>query len=512
MVDRHTQLIRRILRYLLALLAGMLLVGGPVAPTPDPTPTPDPVDPFLRRQAAALRPEFRDDLRGLTDVPRYTIEATVSPERGTVDGTLRVRYVNRSSTRLDRLVFRLLPNAPAIYGGGRLDVRAVTRNGSPVATSVSHAGTALSVPLRPRLAPNGVAFVQIDFTATVPAQTTQGYGIFNQALGVTMLAGWYPVLTAYDDGWLVPDIPTVGDAMLTDISLYEVTLNVPAGTTVVATGVETKVAEEGDVATWHLISGPAREFAVALSERFEPHQTTVDGTTITAYMLPAGERQPATAAAQARDILADAFRVYSNRFGPYPLTEFDLVETFITIDGYEFAGMAAGDLQTRIDAPAGDYQFLLAHETAHQWWYNVAGNNPIGEPWLDESLATYATLFYFQDVQGAAVAEATRLRWLQENGVSDGTLPPIWSSTHAFSEWKAYNTVTYYHGAFFWEKLRDRIGDDRFSALLARYYESHRYARATTADVVDLVAREPALTRSDVQQWLGLDRSRAPDQ
>lgn len=494
----------RLLRYVFILVAGMLVMAGPVAPRPDPLPTPEPADAFLERQTEALREEFQDDLQDLADVPRYSIEATLSPERNVVGGVLTLHYTNTTGASLDRLVFRLLPNATAIYGGGRLDVRSVTHAGSPVAPELSPDGTVLTVPLLPRLPNNAVTTVRIEFTATVPTQTTQGYGIFNQAHGVTLLAGWYPVLTAYDDGWLAPDIPTVGDAILADISLYDVLLRVPAGMTVVSTGVETRVGQDSDGVTWRLISGPARDFAVAVSDRFEVHRTIANGTALTLYALPTGDREPATSAPAALDVFADAFRVYSERFGAYPLTELDVVETFITIDGYEFAGMVAGDYQTRLDAPPRDYRFLLSHEIAHQWWYNLVGNNPIDEPWLDESLATYATLVYFEDVYGAGDAQITRSSWMEEHGPSRGSLPAIPSSTHTFSEWTPYNTVTYYHGTFFLDTLRDTLGDDRFFALLNRYFQRYRYSRATTEDFVNLAAREPALSAAEIRRRLGI--------
>src|SRR5262249_53067531 len=35
-------------------------------------------------------------------------------------------------------------------------------------------------------------------------------------------------------------------------------------------------------------------------------------------------------------------------------------------------------------------QFLVAHETAHQWFYSLVGNDQARDPWLDEGLASWA--------------------------------------------------------------------------------------------------------------------------
>ena len=37
------------------------------------------------------------------------------------------------------------------------------------------------------------------------------------------------------------------------------------------------------------------------------------------------------------------------------------------------------------------------HEVVHQWFYNLVGNDQVNEPWLDESLAQYATWQYYID-------------------------------------------------------------------------------------------------------------------
>jgi aminopeptidase N len=41
---------------------------------------------------------------------------------------------------------------------------------------------------------------------------------------------------------------------------------------------------------------------------------------------------------------------------------------------------------------------LAAHETAHQWWYGLVGNDQALEPWLDEALCTYSELLFYEAV------------------------------------------------------------------------------------------------------------------
>lgn len=37
---------------------------------------------------------------------------------------------------------------------------------------------------------------------------------------------------------------------------------------------------------------------------------------------------------------------------------------------------------------------VVAHETAHQWFYGIVGNDEVREAWLDESLTDYATMAF----------------------------------------------------------------------------------------------------------------------
>ena len=87
----------------------------------------------------------------------------------------------------------------------------------------------------------------------------------------------------------------------------------------------------GHKAVWHLVSGPSREFAAAISEDFEQHLAQVDGVTVRFHALPAAQAQTSTKAAFAT--ITTAFNVYVDLFGPYPFSEFDVVEAPIPIGG-----------------------------------------------------------------------------------------------------------------------------------------------------------------------------------
>lgn len=441
----------------------------------------------LERQATALQPAFRVDLETLGEVPRYTLIATADPESGNVTGQMTVHYTNRSEAALSELVFRLYANAQTIYGGGSLTVEKVAQGKAELEMELSKDRTVLRVPLERPLERGQAASLDLSFNAQVPSQSSQGYGIFNRAQGVLTLAGWYPVLTLYDGGWQTPPVPLVGDALLAESSFYEVALTVPSGYDVISTGVliEQQI-EEGQV-TWRLVSGPAREFAAAISDRFEEHETKVGAVTIRLYTLPADN--PAMTAEEALQIASEAFEVYVNRFGVYPFTELDVVEAVVSIGGYEFPGMVYVQAAKRIHGPLDSYQYLLAHEVAHQWWYGLVGNHTVNEPWLDESLATYAAVIYLEHAEGTRAGENLVAHWKRTDGLRGAQDPPVNSSALDFTSWGAYRQTVYTHGALFLNELRQEMGNEKFFELLQRHQEMHRYQMATTAGFLNLAEK-----------------------
>lgn len=439
---------------------------------------------FLAWQGLALRPAFRDDLTQLQHIPRYQIDATVNLAESVIEGTMQVCYTNATGASLSDLLFRLYPNASAIYGGGSLDIHWVERNSQRLAFSLTESNTALWVPLDPPLAPGKATTVSMAFTARVPTSGGQGYRIFHQGDAVISLAGWYPILSCYCHGWKLFPIPAVGDALLTDPSFHEVTLTVPATYTVISTGTTVERQETDKGVVWRMVSGPARSFTVILGDRYLTETVEVEGVTLNYYALAAN--RPNTTRHEALAMARDAFATYTKRFGPYPFTEFDLVETAVSIGGYEFTGLVALEHTSRLRDSVGQYRFLVAHETAHQWWYSLVGNNQVLDPWLDESLSTYATALYLEDTLGPASARALLATFERTYGRPTAQTPPIDSPTLNFRSWATYRAPIYYHGALFLHALRQEMGDELFFTLLSTYYQRFRYQTATTADFLQL--------------------------
>jgi aminopeptidase N len=110
----------------------------------------------------------------------------------------------------------------------------------------------------------------------------------------------------------------------------------------------------------------------------------------------------------------------------------------------------------------------VAHEVAHQWFYSLVGDDQLDDPWLDESLAQFATLQYFADLYGESGAngfqQSLEGRWAS---VDDAKIPiglPVAKYTG-----QEYSAIVYGRGPLFFVALRDKMGTQAFDAFMKDY-------------------------------------------
>ena len=129
----------------------------------------------------------------------------------------------------------------------------------------------------------------------------------------------------------------------------------------------------------------------------------------------------------------------------------------------------------------GDFlEFVVVHEAAHMWFYNLVGNDTLDQPWLDESLAQFATWQYFLDRYGDAAAQEflqgdLQLRW---DMASDPTIP-IGLPVSAY-EIMDYDAIIYGRGAFFFMELRQLMGVEKFDEFMRDYVARFSWDVSTT--------------------------------
>ena len=190
-----------------------------------------------------------------------------------------------------------------------------------------------------------------------------------------------------------------------------------------------------------------------------------------------------------------ALKVYNDRFGVYPYTEFDVVNTPMWALGMEYPGLVAIGLKLyEPDAEVNGVpvRFMLqptvAHEVAHQWFYNVVGNDQVDEPWLDEAVVQYATELCLIDTGEQGTAQGFRDSWYGRWDRVDRADIPIGKSTGSY-EGKEYGAIIYGRGPIFVETLAKKMGQTAFDDFLRDYYESHKWGIGTTDEFKQLAER-----------------------
>lgn len=461
--------------------------------TPRPTPIPEssplptelpftvtpvsshPVD--VGPYASSLLPAAQGAAAALDDPPAYALDVQVDWEAKTVAGTATLRLTNNEGLPLDALYFRLYPNAPH-YQEGQTAIGQITVDGQAVESRITGSDdTVLEIALPQPLRAEGQATVTIPFTVTVPFRADR-FGFYGE---VMMLGHWYPMLAVYDDeGWNLDPYVEMGDAFYSETGFYTVRLTVPEGIVVAASGVEAqRTPLRGGQVQITVVSGATRDLALALSPNYRVLTRQVDSTLVTVYHLAEDE----AGGELALDVAADALEVYGDHFGPYPYTEFDVAETPFLIDGspggMEFPGVIFISTELfDLDGVFSVYlESIVAHETAHQWWYGVVGNNQVDDPWLDESFATFCQVLYAGEIYGEAQAAAEKALWLDLPYwmVSMSDDRPVATSLLEFDDSLTYSGIVYSKGALFLLELQALVGHETFFAILQHHYETYRF-------------------------------------
>jgi hypothetical protein len=391
-----------------------------------------------------------------------------------LQGREQVRYTNQENEPLNEVYFRLFPNV----AGGEATVSAVKVDDQDVEPVYELQNSAVRIPLAAALQPGEQAVIQMDFEVKVPREMGGNYGLFGYFDDVLVLDEFYPVIPVYDDeGWNVEVPPPNGDVTYFDASFYVVRVTAPAKLTVVASGVEVSREREADNQVLTFAAGPARDFYLAASDRYTVISETVGETKVNSYAF----EERADGAKLALQYVTGALKSYNARFGTYPYTEFDVVSTPMQALGIEYPGMTgiALNLYDPNEEVLGlPSQIILesavAHEVAHQWFYNVVGNDQVDEPWLDEAIVQYVTGLYYADTYGESAARSYRASWYDRWDRVDRADVPIGLPTGDYVD-EEYGAIVYGRGPLFVTALAEEMGQEEFDKFLRDYYKSHKW-------------------------------------
>ena len=418
------------------------------------------------------------DLEGLDGASVYHIDLVIAPDLDVLNGREWIRYTNRETEPLEEIYLQLFPNVT----GGHTTISVLRVGGVDVQPALRYADSAVRVPLPEMLSPGETTTVQVDFAVEVGREAEGNYGVFGYLDGVLVLDTFYPVVSVFDDeGWKIRDLHSVGDLTFLDTSFYLVRVSAPSDLDLVASGSEVDRGQAGGNQEVIFAAGPARDFYLAAAPDLEKRSARAGETQINSF----GRSSDVEGAEQALQAARDALALFAERIGPYPYDEFDLIGTPLQALGIEYPGVTAisfalYDLESVVaNVPAPIMlEGTVAHEVAHQWFYNVVGNDQIGEPWLDEALAQYLTGLYYREMYGVEAEQDYRQSWFSRWERIGSEPIPIGLPTTAYAA-EEYSPIVYGRGPLFVAALEDLLGPETFAEFLRDYYETHRWGIAT---------------------------------
>ncbi|MEJ2012804.1 MAG: M1 family metallopeptidase [Anaerolineales bacterium] len=418
--------------------------------------------------------------RPLTAASIYHLDVVVAQDLQSLNGREEIRFLNSGGAPLEKLYLRLFPN----LAGGRLTVHDIRIDGQPVAASLQSGQSVLAIPLTDVLTPGRELVLQLSFALEIPQTMEGNYGLFGYHDGILLLQEFHPVIPAQTEaGWALEVPPPFGDLTSQPASYYLVRLQIPAGLTLISSG---RMLQQGfkDADQVVLIAdGPARDLYLAAGENLDQAATEEGGIYLIDYARP----EFSSAMSRINEITASALGIFEELLSPYPYTELETFATPMQALGIEYPG-AIGltdrlyDHEATISGVSSQVylESTVVHEVAHQWFYNLVGNDQVEDPWLDEAMAQYMTGLYFRERYGEQAYEQARASWVARWDRVDREPIPIGLPSSSYTS-KEYGAIVYGRGPLFIEALADEMGEEDFLRFLRRYVDELRWKVSTPA-------------------------------
>jgi hypothetical protein len=353
--------------------------------------------------------------------------------------------------------------------------------------------TRLKVQLPGPIEPGESVEVSLDWQLDIP----ELQGRVGKFQGVTTLLNWYPVLAVYGkDGWDAPPFVAWHLSFLTEAASYHVHLELPQGEEVASSGqVVARAALPDGFQRLEIVGEGLRDFSMVASTRFVALERIVDGVKVRVLAFP----EHRFYAQQSLETASECLPLFSNWFCKYPYPEFTIVESFFGWNGNQSSGLVLID-ERIFRAPELGQRYidaLVSHETCHQWWYVIVGNDGYRESWISESTVVHLTKLRMNAKYGPNCDLLTWPEWFtwmpniqyeanahggyylyRGRGGSGHTVAPLPDMIHLHNLF----FLVYDRGAKVVEMIHHRLGDERYFAFMRRVTRRYAYRNCSVAD------------------------------
>jgi hypothetical protein len=450
----------------------------PTPPAPQPQPQPGPPQDDVVPEpppAAGARSAgdrlFPDIGNGGYDVEHYDLQVQYDPLVDTLLGETTITARATQGLTEFSLDFHGLDvaddgvkvdgaNASFTQEGDKIIVTppATIANGATFETTISYGGL-----IEPYTDPDG------SDEGWIP--TTDGAFVVNEPVGAM---SWFPN----------NNIPS-------DKARYDITVTVPATSTVFGNGVLVSQETSGSTSTWHWreVNPMATYLVTATNGAFTRQTEEHDGITYEYGAEVPAELTTLEPSPTASDFIENTLGV------EYPFEASGGVVDNVPTVGY------ALESQTRpmYSTPPGEG--TVVHEITHQWFGNSVSPEKWSDIWLNEGPAQFYEWLFDERMNGGTSTEE-QFDAIYDDANYDWSIPPAQVPTAA----DLFDGTVYTRGAATLEFLRQIMGDPIFYELNHKWLVRNEHGVASTEDFMELVKNEsgedPAKLDVLFEQWL----------
>ncbi len=466
----------------------------------------------------------------------YTITARLDPATRTITGSEAIRWRNITTRPAPDLQFHLYWNAwkdtrstfmrERGLGGGDRDRRSPDEWARVEVSSIVVAGadrtaskrfiapdddnpndeTVMSVPLAQPVEPGGSVNVTVAWSAHVPRTFARTGAIGN----FFFIAQWFPKLgVLQEQGWNCHQFHA-GTEFFSDYGVYDVSLTVPAGWPVGATGVQRERRDNGDGTSTHrYYQEDVHDFAWTTSPDYLVRTARFEHP-----RLPPVEMrlllQPEHAAQADRhfDATRTTLKYYGEWYGAYPYGHITIVDPAFQsgAGGMEYPTLFTAGTRWLAPSHVTTPEGVTVHEAGHQFWYGIVGNNEFEDAWMDEGFNTFSTaraiaqvydpnylaLRYFggfvpwvlKDVVLARETEGNRLAGYRRDAKSDAQSTPTYRYFPTTG-----GSITYNKTALWLNTMERMLGWPMLQRILSTHFEAWKFKHPKPADFFAIANR-----------------------
>lgn len=448
----------------------------------------------------------------------YTLNVSLSPPDGLLNGNGRVTYFNNSPDTLKEIVFRLYPNLYKFGAERDFSLEQSDLHSGLVFTSFKAGGkelvndqkelftnstTVLTIKLEEHLPPASSADFEYEWNYPLPEKSNVRMGRYDSTS--YFVAYWYPQIAVYDDvfGW--DKIPYTGQKeYYNDFNDYNVTIELPETFSAWATGELKNASEifpetlldkftqahsseqvtsliskedaekgfrmkgkEGKV-LWNFTAMNVPDFAFALSDHYlwDAVSVVVDSATMRKALVNAAYKSTSKDYYEVAEFSKTIISYYSHTLPgvPYP---YPVMTIYNGQGGMEFPMMCNNGSTSR-----GGAFSLAAHEIAHTYFPFYMGINEKRYAWMDEGWAVMLPMDLVLEKFPEIDLRNRNAKGFNTVAGTEFEIPLYIPSQQTSGS--AYRTHAYARPGMAYYILRDALGKEKFDLAFREYMKRWR--------------------------------------